>query len=244
MGRCIYMYIFHSRVAINSTLIWFNLGYSWPNDEVGPFHSHKGFLLGGRLCQVKFEWDGKIDGVTLYIISHRGTKFTLLFWRSFQKGLGTKFKHSTILDTQADGKAERTIQTLEDVLKAFMINWKGNCYENIPLIEFSSNNSYNSSIGMAPFEAIYSRRCRSPVSWFEVDKFEFLGCVYEALEKIWLIRQMSRTTQSRQNSYADVRRRDHEFDEIEWFYFKFSPIKGAMRFGKKYKCISHFIDQY
>ncbi|WMV58614.1 hypothetical protein MTR67_051999 [Solanum verrucosum] len=85
-----------------------------------------------------------------------------------------------------DGQAEFTIQTLEDMLRACVIDFKGNWDDHLPLIEFSYNNSYHSSIAMAPFEARYGRRCRSPVRWFEVGEFSLLGpeVVYEATEKI------------------------------------------------------------
>ncbi|WMV18705.1 hypothetical protein MTR67_012090 [Solanum verrucosum] len=85
-----------------------------------------------------------------------------------------------------DGQAERTIQTLEDMLRACVIDFKGNWDDHLPLIEFSYNNSYHSSIAMAPFEALYGRRCRSPIGWFEVGEFALLcpQVVYEATEKI------------------------------------------------------------
>ncbi|WMV37248.1 hypothetical protein MTR67_030633, partial [Solanum verrucosum] len=93
-------------------------------------------------------------------------------------------KSSHFLPT--DGQAERTIQTLEDMLRACVIDFKGNWDDHLPLIEFSYNNSYHSSIAMAPVEALYGRRCRSPVGWFEVGEFTLLGpkVVYEATKKI------------------------------------------------------------
>ena len=90
---------------------------------------------------------------------------------------------------------------------------------------------------MAPFEASYGRRYRSPIGWFEIGEIALIGpeLVYEAIEKVRLIRERLRTVQSRQNSYADVRRMDLEFEVNNWVYLKISPMKGVMRFGKKGK---------
>ncbi|WMV29938.1 hypothetical protein MTR67_023323 [Solanum verrucosum] len=91
-----------------------------------------------------------------------------------------------LIISDRDGQAERTIQTLEDMLRACVIDFKGNWDDHLPLVEFSYNNSYHSSIVMAPFEAFYGRRCRSSVGWFEVGEFALLGpeVVYEATKKI------------------------------------------------------------
>ena len=99
----------------------------------------------------------KLHGVPLSIISDRGTQFTSHFWKSFQKGLGTKVKLSTAFHPQTDGQAERTIQTLEDMLRACVIDFQGSWDEQLPLIEFAYNNSYHASIQIAPFEALYGR---------------------------------------------------------------------------------------
>ncbi|WMV45188.1 hypothetical protein MTR67_038573 [Solanum verrucosum] len=118
------------------------------------------------------------------------------------------------------------------MIKTHVIAFKGNWDDHLPLIEFVYNNSYHSSIGMALSEALYGRRCRPPIGWFEVCKGSLIGpeLVHEAIEKVRLIREWLKTTQSRQKSYADVRRRDLEFDVNDWVYLKISPMKGMMRF--------------
>jgi len=105
----------------------------------------------------------KLHGVPLSIIPDRCTQFTSHFWKAFQKGLGTNVKFSTAFHPQTDGQAECTIQTLEDMLRACVVNFKGSWDDHLPLIEFAYNNSYHSSIAMAPFEALYGRRCISLV---------------------------------------------------------------------------------
>nr|XP_016469633.1 PREDICTED: uncharacterized protein LOC107791981 [Nicotiana tabacum]XP_016470271.1 PREDICTED: uncharacterized protein LOC107792561 [Nicotiana tabacum]XP_016499849.1 PREDICTED: uncharacterized protein LOC107818358 [Nicotiana tabacum] len=142
-----------------------------------------------------------------------------------------------------DGQAERTIQTLEDMLRACVLDFKGNWDDHLALIEFAYNNSYHSSIKMAPYEALYGRRCRSPVGWFEVGETELYGpdLIHQAIEKVKVIQERLRTAQSRQKSYSDVRRRDLEFEVGDWVFLKISPMKGVMRFGKKGKLSPRYI---
>ncbi|CAL9098303.1 unnamed protein product, partial [Musa textilis] len=102
---------------------------------------------------------------------------------------------------------------------------------HLHLIEFSYNNSYHSSIQMAPFEALYGRKCRSPVYWDEVGEQKLLGpqLIQKDADNIRIIRQRLLTAQSRQKSYADRRRRDLEFKVGEHVFLKVSPTKGVMR---------------
>ena len=188
----------------------------------------------------------RLHGVPLSIISDMGPQFTSHFWKSFQKGLGTQVNLSTTFHPQTDGQAERTIQTLEDMLRACVIDFKGSWDDHLSLIEFSYNNSYHSSIQMAPYEALYGRRCRSPVGWFEVGETTLIGpdSVLDAMEKVQLIRDRLKTAQSRQKSYADVRRRELEFQVDDWVFLKVSPMKGVMRFGKKGKLSPRYVGPY
>nr|GEX76205.1 putative reverse transcriptase domain-containing protein [Tanacetum cinerariifolium] len=89
-------------------------------------------------------------------------------YRTFQKALGTQLDMSTAYNPETDGQSERTIQTLEDMLRPCMIDFGKGWERHLPLIEFSYNNSYHASIKAAPFEALYGRKCRSPVCWAEV----------------------------------------------------------------------------
>ena len=117
----------------------------------------------------------RLHGAPTSIISDRGAQFTANFWRSFQKGLGTQVNLSTTFHPQSDGQAERTIQTLEDMLQACIIDFKGSRDGHLPLIEFAYNNSYHSSIEMTPYEALYGRKCRSPIGWFDVGETKLIG---------------------------------------------------------------------
>ena len=129
------------------------------------------------------------------------------------------------------------------MLRACALDFKGSWDDHLPLIEFAYNNNFHSSIGMAPFEALYGRKCRSPIGWFEVGEVVVNGpdSVFEAMEKVKLIRERLKTAQSRQKSYMDVRRRDLEFEVGDLVYLKISPMRGAKRFGKKGKLSPHYV---
>lgn len=96
------------------------------------------------------------------------------------------------------------------MLRSCVMDFKGNWDEHKPLIEFSYYNRYHSSISMVPFESLYSRRCRSPVGWFEFCESSLLGpiIIYEGMENVRVIRDWLKISYSRKKSYTDSRRRD------------------------------------
>ncbi|GJU63861.1 putative reverse transcriptase domain-containing protein [Tanacetum coccineum] len=114
-------------------------------------------------------------GIPASIICDRDGRFTSNFWRSFQKALGTDISMSTAYHPETDGQSERTIQTLEDMLRACVIDFGKGWVKHLPLAEFSYNNSYHASIKAAPYEALYGRKCRSPVCWAEVGEAQLTG---------------------------------------------------------------------
>ena len=105
----------------------------------------------------------RLNGVPISIVSDRDPRFTSRFWSSLQDAIGTRLHFSTAFYPQTDGQSERTIQTLEDMLRVCVIEFKGSWDTHLSLMEFTYNNSYQSSIGVAPFEALYGRKCRPPV---------------------------------------------------------------------------------
>ena len=113
---------------------------------------------------------------------------------------------STTFHPQTDGQSERTIQVLEDMLQACALDHKGSWEEHLPLVEFAYNNSYQASIQMAPYEALYERPCRSLLCWTEVGESSITGpdLIRDTSEKVSLIRQRLLTAHSRQKSYADA----------------------------------------
>ncbi|GJY35735.1 putative nucleotidyltransferase, ribonuclease H [Tanacetum coccineum] len=162
------------------------------------------------------------------------------------KAMGTRLDMSTAYHPETDGQSERTIQTLEDMLRACVIDF-GNGWEgHLPLIEFSYNNSYHASIKAAPFEALYGRKCRSPVCWAEVGDARLTGpeLVHETTEKIVQIKHRMQAARDRQKSYADVRRKPLEFQVGDRVMLKVSPWKGVVRFGKRGKLNPRYIGPF
>ncbi|GJQ92139.1 putative reverse transcriptase domain-containing protein [Tanacetum coccineum] len=176
-------------------------------------------------------------GVPTSIISDRDSLFTSRFWKSLQEAMGTQLDMSTAYHPETDGQSERTIQTLEDMLRACVIDFGSSWDRHLPLVEFSYNNSYHASIKAAPFEALYGRKCRSPVCWSEVGDSQLTGpeMIRETTEKIVQIKNRLLTARSRQKSYADVRRKPMEFQVGDMVLLKVSPWKGVIRFGKRGK---------
>ncbi|GJT29710.1 putative reverse transcriptase domain-containing protein [Tanacetum coccineum] len=181
-------------------------------------------------------------GIPVSIICDRDPRFASNFWRSLQKALGTSLDMSTAYHPQTDGQSERTIQTLEDMLRACVIDFGNGWVKHLPLVEFSYNNSYHASIKAAPFEALYGRKCRSPVCWAEVGQVQLTGpeLVQETTERIIQIKQRIQTARDRQKSYADLKRKPMEFQVGDKVMLKVSPWKGVVRFGKRGKVHNTF----
>ncbi|GJZ08073.1 putative reverse transcriptase domain-containing protein [Tanacetum coccineum] len=185
-------------------------------------------------------------GVPISIISDRDSRFTSRFWQSMQEALGTHLDMSTAYHPQTDGQSERTIQTLEDMLRACVLDFGGSWDVHLPLVEFSYNNSYHSSVRCAPFEALYGRKCRSPIMWAEVGEGQLIGpeLVQETTEKISQIKDRLKAARDRQKSYADKRRKPLEFSVGDYVLLKVSPWKGVVRFGKKGKLAPRFVGPF
>ncbi|GKV05622.1 hypothetical protein SLEP1_g17609 [Rubroshorea leprosula] len=169
----------------------------------------------------------RLHGVPVSIVSDRDPRFIARFWRSFQKAMGTQLKLSTAYHPQTDGQSERTIQVLEDMLRACALDFPESWDDHLPLAEFAYNNSYHSNIKMAPYKALYGRRCRTPICWAEVGYGRRL-----------------KVAQDKQKSYADNRRRPLEFEVGDHVFFKVSPTKGVYQFGLKGKLSPRYIGPF
>nr|GFC38588.1 putative reverse transcriptase domain, ribonuclease H-like domain, aspartic peptidase domain protein [Tanacetum cinerariifolium] len=148
---------------------------------------------------------------------------------------GTRLDMSTAYHLETDGQSERTIQPLEDMLRAGAIDFGKGWVNHLPLVEFSYNNIYHASIKAAPFEALYGRKCHSPVCWIEVGETQILGpkLIQETTEKIVQIKKRMQAAHDRQKSYADLKRKPMEFQVRDKVMLKVSPWKGVVRFGKR-----------
>ncbi|GJU14513.1 putative reverse transcriptase domain-containing protein [Tanacetum coccineum] len=159
-------------------------------------------------------------GIPVSIICDRDTRFASNFWRSLQKALGMNLDMSTAYHPQTDGHSERTIQTLEDMLRACVIDFGKGWANHLPLVEFSYNNSYHASIKAAAFEALYGQKCRSP------------------------IKQRIQAARDRQKSYADLKRKPMEFQVGDRVMLNVSSWKGVVRFGKRGKLNPRYVGPF
>ncbi|GJZ45886.1 putative reverse transcriptase domain-containing protein [Tanacetum coccineum] len=150
------------------------------------------------------------------IISDRDNHFTSRLWQSLQKALGTRLDLSTTYHPETNGQ------------------------------KFSYNNSYHTSVKCAPFEALYGRKCRMPIAWAEVGESQLIGpeIVQETTDKIVQIKERLKTTQDRQKSYADNRRKPLEFSVDDKVLLKVSPWKGVVRFGKRSKLSPRYVGPF
>nr|GEX73603.1 putative reverse transcriptase domain-containing protein [Tanacetum cinerariifolium] len=168
-------------------------------------------------------------GVSVSIILDCDGRFTSHLWQALQEVLGTKLHMSTAYHPKTDGQSERTIQTMEDMLRACVMDFGGSWDIHPPLVEFSYNNSYHTSIKCAPFETLYGRKCRSPVIWTEVGESQLIRpyIMQETTEKIIQIKERLKPTRSRQKSYVDKRRKPLEFKVRDRVLLEVSPWKGV-----------------
>ena len=107
-----------------------------------------------------------------------------------QEALGTRLNFSTTFHPRTDGQSKRVIQILEDMLKSCVIDYEGSWDRHIPLVDFVYNNSFQSSIRMAPYKALYERKCRTPLCWTELSEKKVIGpdLIQETEEKVKMIR--------------------------------------------------------
>ncbi|GJQ96537.1 putative reverse transcriptase domain-containing protein, partial [Tanacetum coccineum] len=175
-------------------------------------------------------------GVPVSIISDRDGRFVSQFWQSLQEAFGTQLDMSTAYHPETDGQSERTIQTLEDMLRACVMDFGKGWDRHLPLIEFSYNNSYHTSIKAAPFEALYGRKCRSPVCWAEVGDAQLTGpeIVRETTEKIIQIKHRLQASRDR-HGYDD--RFESPCTDLECSE-KLSRVHSTFHVSNLKKCLS------
>ncbi|WVZ97437.1 hypothetical protein U9M48_042976 [Paspalum notatum var. saurae] len=187
-----------------------------------------------------------LHGVPLTITSDRGSLFLSRFWEQLQTALGTNLIHSSAYHPQTSGQVERVNQILEDMLRACALTYSTKWDECLPLAEFAYNNSYQKSLDMAPFEALYGKRCRTPLNWSEPGERVTFGpdLVTQAEAQVKMIHNNLKRAQSRQKSHSDKRRRPLVFEEGDHVYLRVSPMKGVHRFGVKGKLAPRYVGPF
>ncbi|WVZ62294.1 hypothetical protein U9M48_012058 [Paspalum notatum var. saurae] len=187
-----------------------------------------------------------LHGVPRTITSDRGSVFVSRFWEQLQNALGTKLIHSSAYHPQTSGQVERVNQIVEDMLRACALTYSTKWDECLPLAEFAYNNSYQKSLNMAPFEALYGRRCRTPLNRSERGERVTFGpdLVTQVEEQVKFIQSNLKSAQSRQKSYSDRRRRPLIFKKGDHVYLRVSPMKRVHRFGVKGKLAPRYVGPF
>jgi hypothetical protein len=181
---------------------------------------------GAKLAELHMTRIVYLHGVHKKIVSDRGSQFTSRVWKMLHESLDTQLNFSSAYHPQTDGQIERTNQVLDYMLRACALKHGGSWDKSLPYVEFSYNNTYQASLKMSVFEALYGRKCRTPLYWDQTGERQFFGpeLIQEAEEQVRMIWENLRIAQSRQKSYADTRRRLLEFKEGDHVYLKVSPI--------------------
>jgi hypothetical protein len=177
--------------------------------KVAHFIPVKTTYTGARLAEMYMAQIVCLHGVPKKIVSNRGTQFTSRFSEKLHESMDTHLNFSSAYHPQTDGQTECTNQILEDMLRACALKYGKGWDKSLPYAEFSYNNIYQASLKMSPFEALYSRRCRTPLFWNQTGESQVFGpeILKEAEKQVQTIKENLRAAQSRQKSYADVRRR-------------------------------------
>jgi hypothetical protein len=214
--------------------------------KVAHFILVKTTYTSAKLADIYMKRIVSLHGVPKSIVSDRGTQFTSHFWKQLHESLGTRLEFSTAFHPQTDGQTERVNQILEDILRACALDYGSSWDDNLPYTEFSYNNNYQASIEMAPFEALYGKKCTTPLLWSGVGERSFFGpdIIQEAEEKVRLIKDRLKIAQSRQKSYADSKRREITYEIGDRAYLRVSPLRGVKRFGIKGKLAPRFIGPF
>lgn len=201
---------------------------------------------GAKLAELYLTHIVRLHGVPKAIVSDRGPQFTFRFWENLHELLGTQLFFSTAFHPQTGGQTERTNQILEDMLRSCVLSYNTNWEKCLSFAEFSYNNSYQASLQMSPFEALYGRKCRTPLFWSEVGERQLFGpaVIKEAEQNVTLNRNRLKEAQSRQKSYSDRRRRELSFEVGDHVYLKVSPLQGTRRFQVHGKLVPRYIGPY
>ncbi|XP_035816157.1 uncharacterized protein, partial [Zea mays] len=214
--------------------------------KVAHFIPVKTTYSGAQLAELYMSRIVCLHGVPKKIVSDRGTQFTSRFWKRLHESMDTKLNFSSAYHPQTDGQTERTNQVLEDMLRVCALKHGRSWDKSLPYAEFSYNNSYQASLKMAPFEALYGRKCRTPLYWNQTGESQVFGpeILQEAEKQVQIIRENLKTAQSRQKSYADNRRRELMIEVGDFVYLKVSPMRGMKRFKVKGKLSPRYIGPF
>jgi hypothetical protein len=214
--------------------------------KVAHFIPVKTTYSGAKLAELYMSQIVCQHGVLKKIVSDRGSQFTSKFWEKLHESIDTRLNFSSAYHPHTDGQTKRTNQILEDMLRAYALKYGKSWDKSLPYTEFSYNNSYQASIEMAPYEALYGRQCRTPLLYSQTGESQVFGLevLNDAEKQVQMVRKSFKVVQSRQKSYADKRRRDLSFEIGDFIYLKVSPMRGTHRFRVKGKLAPRYVGPF
>jgi hypothetical protein len=214
--------------------------------KVAHFIPIKTNFNGRCLAEIYISQIITLHDVPKYIVSDRGSQFTSRFWKILHEALGTKLSFSTAYHPQTGGQTEHVNQILEDMLRACVLSYGSKWKHCLSFAKLSYNNSYQSGLQMAPFEALYGRKCRTPLNWSETGESKVFrpDIIREAEEQVQLICDRLKAAQSWQKSYANPKRRELTFNVGDFAYLHVTPLKGMQHFHVKGKLAPRYIGPF
>ncbi|KAA3470454.1 DNA/RNA polymerases superfamily protein [Gossypium australe] len=188
----------------------------------------------------------RLHGVSTPKISDRDPRFTSRFWSKLREALGTKLNFSATFHPETNGQSKRVIQILEDMLQCYIFEFEGSWEKYLPLAEFTYNNSYQPSIKMALFKALYGRKCKTPLYWSKLSESKMVGIdlIQETEDNVRIIRDCLKVASVRQKLFVDLKRKDIEICCWGSNFFRSFTVEESARFGKKEKLSPRFIGLY
>jgi len=213
--------------------------------KVAHFIPVKTTFTVSKLAELYIDSILKLHRTPRSIVSDRGPQFTAKFWQSLHKSIRTNLAYRSVFHPQTDGQTKRVNQILEDLLRACVLSYGSDWEKSLSYAEFTYNN-FQASLKMSPFEALYGRKCRTPLMWSETGERSYFGpdAIVEAEENVAKIRENLKIAQSKQKSYADKRRRELSFRVGDHVYLKVSPLRDTKRFHVTGKLAPRYIGPY
>ena len=203
-------------------------------------------FLAMNLTQLYIKEIVRLHEVPSSIVSDRDSRFTSRFLQTLQSALGSKLTMSSTYHLQIDGQSKRTIQSLEDLLRTCVLDHLGAWDEVLPLIKFTYNNNFHASIGIELYEALYGRKCMTPLCWYHNGEAVLVGpeLLEQTTEKVRMVRDRMQASQSRQKAYADCRRRPLEFAAGDHVFLRVTQTTGVGRALCSRKLSPKFLGPY
>jgi len=185
-------------------------------------------------------------GMPSSIVSDQDPRFTSWFWQTLQHALGCRLRMSSGYHPQTDGQLERLIQSLEDLLRTCILDNLGSWDEVLSLVDFTYKNNYQASIGMTPYGALYGRRCRTPLCWYQDGESMLVGpeLLKQTTEKVQLVRDRMQAYQNRKKAYTDWRMRPLEFAAGDHVFLRVTRTIGVGRAIRLRKLSPKFLGSY